>query len=366
MKEKLFVHYGSNPFENTVALLEHLDLFSDIPSDSLIGIKPNLEFSKPSKSGATTDPGVVEGIVHYLKLKGLDNIIILDGSSDSDFTDLAFQVCGYKKIAKKYGVKLVDLQKDSSIPVRTGNRTLFICNDALAVDYLINVPVLKADSRIGINASLANMFGCVPNSEKKRFKSDPHIPVSCINSILKSDLIIVDSIIGDLKYEEGGAPVNMNRIIAGKDPVLTDSYCASLIGIKASDVDYIMESEKKGVGFSNIDDAEIIEINRNMDTASGSKQLEKLLFSDFVVEKDACAGCHAGLVHALSRLEDKDMMSSVDSKIYIGKYFRNKRSKTTGIGIGDCCRNFDRYVKGCPPRAIDILDFICAKDPVVQ
>ena len=32
-----------------------------------IAIKPNLVVAKPSESGATTTPGIVEGVIHYCR-----------------------------------------------------------------------------------------------------------------------------------------------------------------------------------------------------------------------------------------------------------------------------------------------------------
>ncbi len=302
MKKKVFVRYGRDPFENTVSLLEHMAPASKIAPDSLIGIKPNLEFSKPSITGATTDPGVVDGIIHYLKSKGLNNIIILEGSSDTDKTAKAYKVCGYNEIAEKHGIRLIDLQKDTSIPVRCCNNTFFVCSEALSVDFLINVPVLKGDRNIKLSASLKNLLGCIPNSEKRRMLSKGlNKTVPCINSILPSDLVIVDSIVGDLDFEMGGNPVNLNRIIGCLDPVLTDVYCASLMGFRFSEIEYITESEQKGVGCSCLKPENIVELNKHMDSSEGLSDIKNLEFSKIVVEKEACAGCHAGLVHALSR-----------------------------------------------------------------
>ena len=358
MNSKVFINYGCKPFENTVSLLEHMNAASFIPEDAVIGIKPNIEFAKTSETGATTDPGIIDAIIYYLKLKDFKNIIILGGSCESESTEKVFKICGYRDIAERNCIKLVDLQKDSSIPVKTSGRTIFVCSEALGVDFMINVPVLKGDSRIKMSASLSNMAGCVPNAEKRRFSQlGVHESISVVNCILKSDLIIVDSIEGDLDFEEGGTPVNLNRILGGLDPVLVDSYCASLMGIPVREIDYITMSEKLGEGSSKLNKKNIIELNKNKDS-EGIKTIKKIRFSKFVYEKEACPGCYAGLVHALSRMRENNELSIIDSRIYIGRYFSNKRSKNNGIGIGDCCSNFDRYVKGCPPSAGDIVEFL--------
>ena len=356
MEKSLYIKYGSNGFEMAKSLMSHMNIASEIPENALIGIKPNLIVAKPSNSGATTDPRIIEGIIAYLQENNHKNIIILEGSWVGDKTSRAFRICGYEKIAEKYGIELVDLQKDPGSAVKIEDLTLFICRKALEVDYLINVPVLKGHCQTKMTVSLKNLKGCIPNSEKRRYHTlGIHKPVAYLNKALKSNLIIVDGIIGDLDFEEGGTPVNMNRIIAGKDPVLVDSYCASLMGHNKYDVEYIKLAEKLGIGSADSDNAKIIEINKSKEVSIEHKHLTSVGFSKYVTENSACSACFAGLVHALSRLRETGELDSINKKIYIGQYYKHKKSSGNSIGIGDCCKYFDNYVKGCPPKAIDII-----------
>ena len=57
--------------------------------------------AKPSNSGATTSPELVEGIIEYFQSKGYMDIRILEGSWIGDRTDRAFKVCGYEEISKQ-------------------------------------------------------------------------------------------------------------------------------------------------------------------------------------------------------------------------------------------------------------------------
>ncbi len=356
MNNSLYVKYGSEGFKMAVSVMKKMDIASEIPEGAVIGIKPNLVVAKPSASGATTDPEIIEGIIHYLKENNHNNIIILEGSWVGDKTDRAFRICGYDKIAEKYGIELIDLQKDKSTSVKVKDLTLFVCQKALSVNYMINVPVLKGHCQTRMTVSLKNMKGCIPNSEKRRYHTlGIHKPVAYLNKVMKSDLIIVDGIIGDLDYEEGGTPVNMNRIIAGKDPVLIDSYCAALMGIPVEEIEYISIAEKLGIGNLYKENTEIIEINKSREVSFEHKHLTSVNFSKYVTEKSACSACFAGLVHALSRIREKDELDKLSKKIYIGQYFKHKKAGNGSIGIGDCCRHFDIHVPGCPPKAIDII-----------
>ena len=107
------------------------------------------------------------------------------------------------------------------------------------------------------------MKGCIPDTEKRRFHTlGLHRPIAYLNKVLRQDLIIVDGIYGDLDFEEGGNPVQMNRIIVGKDPVLVDSYVAQLLGYEIDDIPYIGMAEKLGVGSTDLNRAAVMELNQ--------------------------------------------------------------------------------------------------------
>ncbi|NLC51551.1 MAG: hypothetical protein GX764_04505 [Firmicutes bacterium] len=44
------------------------------------------------------------------------------------------------------------------------------------------------------------------------------------------------------------------------------------------------------------------------------------------------------------------------NKEELGQGFKNKRYD--GLGIGACTSGFDNYIKGCPPKARDIVEWI--------
>lgn len=355
---EIHIIYGSKPMNMIMELLEKLKPEEELKHDMLIGLKPNLVVAKPSREGATTSPEIVEGVIKYLQGKGFKNIIILESSWVGDSTKRAFKVCGYEEISRKYNVPLYDLKEDSYEVRKAGNLDLKVCKKALEVDYLINMPVLKAHCQTLFTCALKNLKGCIPDSEKRRFHSlGLDKPIGHLGKALKCGLIIVDAIAGDLTFEEGGNPVQMDRIIAGKDPVLVDTYGASLIGYSKEDIDYIGIAESMGAGSGDLDDAKIFEYNTNLKNGSKFKPSHKARkLAEKVVEKDACSACYGSLIHALQRLEEKGKLRRLKDTIYIGQGFRNK--SMDGIGIGACTGKCGRNVKGCPPSAKDILEFL--------
>lgn len=356
-KNDIYVIYGADANSMVKRMLENIEIEDEIPQNALIGIKPNLAVSKPASHGATTHVELIEGIIEHLNSKGFYNIVILEGSWIGDSTSRAFKACGYELISKKYNVPLYDLQKDNFSTYAVEDLKINVCNKVMELDFLINVPVLKGHCQTGITCALKNLKGCIPDIEKRRFHSlGLHKPIALLNKIIKTDLVIVDGICGDLDFEEGGNPVQMNRIISGLDPVLIDSYAAQLLGFNINEIPYITLAEKAGIGISNFKKSNIIELNKDTCKKNiiSSRKAERL--TKYIEEKNACSACYGSLIHALHRLNQKGKLLPCTEKLYIGQGFKNIIAD--GIGIGNCTKRCNQYVPGCPPNAKDIIDFI--------
>lgn len=355
---ELAVIYGRNPKRMVQELLAQLHIGDGLDKGASIGLKPNLVVSKKASSGATTSPEIVEGVIEYLQQQGFENITIMESSWVGDSTIKAFKVCGYEDISKKYNVPLLDLKKDATKTIRVKELDLKVCSSVHNVDFLINLPVLKGHCQTKMTCALKNMKGCIPDDEKRRYHTlGLHKPIAYLNKALKQNLVIVDGMMGDLTFEEGGTPVEMDRIIIGKDPVLLDSYVAELMGYNIEDIDYISIAAELGIGSSNLDDAIITEYgkeNKNAATIEASQRVSRL--ARHVAAKDACSACYGTLIHALQRLEDKGKLEDLKEKIYIGQAYKDRSLKNIGIGL--CTKDFSRNVPGCPPKAKDIVAFL--------
>ena len=221
--------YGKDFKGITRKVLEEADLKSRIPSrKSRIGIKPNLVSPSEASWGATTHPEVVAGIIEYLQESGFENLVMLEGSWVGDRTGEAVEVCGYDRLSKTYGVPFLDMQKDTSSLKMCGGMELKICDQVEALDFLINVPVMKGHCQTKITCALKNMKGLIPNSEKRHFHAmGLHAPIAHLALGIHQDFVVVDNICGDWDFEDGGNPVVMNRVMAAVDPVLTDAWWSS-------------------------------------------------------------------------------------------------------------------------------------------
>lgn len=354
-QNQIFINYGDQGKKMVQELLQKIEVEAELQKDDLIALKPNLVNATKSAQGATTDPEIMRGVIEYLQQKGFNNLMIIEGSWVGAATEAAFEVAGYLDLARDYDIPLSNLKNDNFIKKSFEGLEIEIAEKALAADYLINLPVLKGHCQTNITCALKNLKGCISDREKRKFhRQGLHQPIAYLNKLLKQDLVIIDGIYGDLDFEEGGNPVKMNRVIAAEDPVLVDSYAADLLGFSTAEVEYIEIAAKIGVGSKDLSRAEIIELNQDQaaEINYSSRKIKKLLAE--IKAKDACSACYGSLIHALKRIEDSGELDKITAMIKIGQGYQGK--ELTGIGIGSCCSGADKFVKGCPPSARDILE----------
>lgn len=358
-KNDIYVIQGTDYKQMAFRILESVEAAKDIGDKrKRIGIKPNLLGAIKAEKGATTHPELVDGVLSYLTANGFSNLAVLEGSWVGDQTLRSAKYTGIYDICKKYQVPFIDLQKDSYQTVDAAGMPIAVCSEALKVDYLINMPVLKGHCQTTVTCALKNSKGLIPNFEKRRFHTmGLHEPIAHLNTVIHQDFILVDNICGDLDFEEGGNPVVMNRVLGLKDPVLCDSYAAEIMGYRPHSVKYIRLAEELGIGSTDVAHANIIPLNEGaLDVTEMHKTPRIARLSSHVSAKDACSACYGSLIYALSRLEENGRLNVKNSgTIAVGQGYRGMSGK---IGIGQCTKCFEKNLGGCPPKAVDIVDFL--------
>ncbi|MCD7735930.1 MAG: DUF362 domain-containing protein, partial [Lachnospiraceae bacterium] len=279
-----------------------------------------------------------------------------EGSWVGDRTSEVAKVCGYDRLAKKYGVDFIDAQKEPSFEKDCAGMKLNLCRCVEEFDFLINVPVLKGHCQTRITCALKNMKGLIPNREKRRFHSmGLHKPIAHLNAGIRQDFIVVDHICGDLDFEDGGNPVVRNCIMAALDPVLMDAYVCDQLHYAVDEVPYILMAEKLGIGCADIKKAEITVCGTKpeLEELSGDHKIVEL--ADAVSEVESCSACYGYLIPALEQLRKEGLLELLDEKICIGQGYQGKKGK---LGIGRCTAGFTYSAKGCPPTEGQIYDFL--------
>lgn len=372
-KNEIIVIYGKEYKVMAKRLAERAGLAEMIPGkETRIGIKPNLLGPVSASEGATTHPEVIEGLVEYLQEHGFKNLVILEGSWVGDTTERAVVYCGYDRICETYQVPFWDMQKEKGEEVDCAGLTLNICKRAREIEFLINVPVLKGHCQTKMTCALKNMKGLLPNSEKRRFhRLGLHDPIGHLALGIHQNFILVDSICGDLTFEDGGDPVEQNRLIAAADPVLCDAYGCSLLGISPEEVPYIMTAARLGAGCKELSEARIVtlwekkegqelsyqegDFGEEISVEGGYRHTMRL--AEAVEEVDSCSACYAYLIPALRMLEEEGLLEKLKEKICIGQGHRGKCGE---LGVGQCTAKFKHTLSGCPPTEMQMYEFLKA------
>lgn len=366
---ELSVIYGNQAESMVRQLIEKTGALDRLRPDDRVMIKPNLLVSRENWVGINTDPRVVEALVKSLKDRGIRRITAGDGSGMGYSATKAFEYCGYREMASRYGLHLVDLERDEFVkkPVRTEGpfKSLEIARTVVECDFLINVPLMKAHNETLITCSLKNLKGTMPRSMKTAFHGvNLHKAIAQLNSVLIPHLIIVDGIQGDLHSESGHDPVVMDRMILGTNPVEVDSVVADTLGYKPRDIRHIAYSADAGLGTCDLEKIRIQSLNRPSEVKRFSPPTHySKRFPCSIRAEGACCTCMGNFVFALERLNEKGFLSDRLSFL-IGQNPKISTQKEAFIiAVGQCASKHaaaDLCIDECPPTAGNIYQSIAS------
>jgi uncharacterized protein (DUF362 family) len=246
---------GKNPVETTVNALKLIE--ADVEralaesGKKQILIKPNYINSKHPSTGITTDSGVIEGVVKFLRTgKMRCGVVIGEGSGFAD-TFHAFKIAGVDAVADRWNVKLVDLNNDefveAQVPDPLNLKKIRVAKTALE-SAIISVPKLKPHRIATVTLSLKNMMGALASKGSMHRGTSLSENIADLASVLKPSLAVIDGIIAGEGHETSGDPVPMNLVIAGTDPVAVDAVGAAVMDVAPEDVRHLLLAEKKGLG----------------------------------------------------------------------------------------------------------------------
>jgi len=219
--------------ETIPKLLDLINLKSELKKHSKIVLKPTLK----NATSVNTNPEFAEEVLKFcIEHKVPDaKIFIAEGSDGEDTTEL-FELAGYRKLAEKYPVGLIDLNNAETESV-SGDFLAFssIMYPKLLLDsFVISIPRIGMDQETEISGSLANMLGAFPakhykglfSSNKNKIRKSPmeHV-VHDITKCKMPELALIDA-------SEFGA------ILAGQ-PLEMDKQAARFLDRNWEDVDHL-------------------------------------------------------------------------------------------------------------------------------
>jgi uncharacterized protein (DUF362 family) len=319
-----------------------------------------------------TDPRIIEALVKILKDCGVRRITVGDSSGMGYSTTRAFEICGYRDLAARYGLHLIDFERDQfvkkPVPIDGPFKHLEIARAVIESDLLINVPVMKAHMETLITCSLKNLKGVMPRAMKSAFHGvNLHKAIAQLNSVVSPDLILVDGLRGDLSSETGHTPVTMERILSGRNPVAVDSVVADMLGYAPRTIRHIAHSADAGLGPCELDRINIRHLNRPTRSETFSPPPHfSTRFPCHIHAEGVCCTCMGNVIFALERLQERRLLSR-DLNILVGQKSRLSASEgTVTVAVGQCAVKHNRAdicIDQCPPTAGTIYQQVASAVP---
>jgi len=343
------------------------------PGDSVI-IKPNLVYPAPSSTGATTDYRVCKAIATMVKEVGA-NPVIAESSAIGVDTEKVFQVGSYDEL-RKAGFAMIDLKKSKvvTVPVPRGRvvKELSLPEEVVNAKVIISVPVMKTHDQCLATLSIKNMKGVLPDTLKKKFHTTYGVfqAVADLNTVVKPAFTVVDGIVG----MEGlgpvfGTPVEMDLIIAGKDPVAVDTIAGLVMGIEPHLVETTKYAAELGLGVMDPDLIQVVgeplaRVKRRFKLACEAVP-ETIPYPEgfeLIFNEKACTGCRNGVLSVLRDLSVEGKLDLVRNlRVIAGQIEQSPVKEKPILLVGVCTSRFKDcgvFVKGCPPNNVDIISAI--------
>jgi len=274
-------------------ILKALELIEDqISLGERIVVKPNMVSVTKPLSG--THAEALDGVLKFIRQRTDSEIVVAEGSAYADSLK-GFQEYGLAEVAKRYGARLVDLNRDQWVEVKVVDRdlqpmTLRFARTIAESDCRISLTPMKTHDAVIVTLSLKNLvMGSlishgVANLDKLTHRlshwvrpRDALYPRGMgwvVKYILRSDKVTMHQTYPTLNYNlfliakaypvhlaildgftamEGpgptqGKPVDLRLAVASTDFVAADSIGTRIMGFDPMEVGYLHHAMADGMG----------------------------------------------------------------------------------------------------------------------
>ncbi|MEM3551480.1 MAG: DUF362 domain-containing protein [Candidatus Bathyarchaeia archaeon] len=220
-----------------------------LPKARKIVIKPNMCYYWDWSTGQTTDPVFVAALIDLFReeISRDVEVSIVESDASAMKCKYAFKYLGYEKLAKEYGVNLVNLSnvesEKASVKVNGEVFEFLIPKIVRDADLRVNVPKMKYMSFTKISAALKNIYGCNPYPKKFEYHSKIDEVIVALNKVMPFDLHVLDGL-----TVCGSKTLRLGFVMASRDPVATDAVAAIIMGVNPKSVVHLRLAEGGGLG----------------------------------------------------------------------------------------------------------------------
>ena len=344
------------------------------------------------KWGVITTSRVVEDMVRLLKDLGVQHITIGEGSvtanpKDKETQFHAYETLGYNTLAKRYGVKCVNILARPFTKVDLGdNMTLSFSTDVLESDAVIDLPVLKTHAQTTVSLGIKNLKGTISIPSRKRcHNADPAMPLHRWVARLADPMPPVFTLIDGIYSNERGPSFDgrirrSNLLLASNDIFAVDKAAARVLGYETADVPHLKlyaehhrrpldlsDVEIMGEPIENVADSYQYDFKYNEDGTLPRPMAKMGIQGVSYYKYDLsmctyCSGITGAVLTAIAMAWKGQPWGDVE--VLTGKQMTPRPDKKKSILLGQCMckRHKDNpaiqeaiLVDGCPPSPKSIV-----------
>jgi uncharacterized protein (DUF362 family) len=240
----------NNPLPTVRELLENCRWRELVPAGSSVVIKPNLCTERIEQiHTANTSHSVLRAVCEVL-LERTSRITIVESNGARYPAEAAFENNGVYSLARELGLNVLNLSRDELVPIPDPRLKGFgMARTWLEADVFVTLPVLKTHATTVFTGSLKNQWGCVPRYDRILLHKYLHELIGDINKLRPVTLALMDGLVGmQGRGPINGYPIDLNVLLASRDPVALDATGMRLIGLEPCTCRHAVHAARIGLG----------------------------------------------------------------------------------------------------------------------
>ena len=205
---------------------------------SRVLIKPNLLSPAFPEQALLTHPAVIRAAVAYVLQKGAEPVVA-DSPAIGSFEKI-LRDGGIRKTLQGLDVEIRPLRESVKADVGAPFGRIEVAADALAADYVINLPKLKTHGQMLLTLGVKNLFGCIVGFRKPEWHMRTGVDREMFARLLvqicrriRPAFTILDGILAMEGEGPGksGTPRRLGILVGGEDPFAVDEAVCRMIGL---------------------------------------------------------------------------------------------------------------------------------------
>ncbi|HEY3175072.1 MAG TPA: DUF362 domain-containing protein [Candidatus Polarisedimenticolia bacterium] len=344
-------------------------------------LKPNIVRPMKPETAAVTHPSVAEAVINVLRRRGLSDIRVGEASSVGVDVEESFDVSGYRAMARRLGVPLLNLNDVERREVKWIFGRLRLPRVALDSDLYVNLAKMKTHFHTIVTLGVKNQKGLLLPEDKQfdHLEVRLHPALAEYARLARPHLTVVDGIVAmEGEGPTKGKPKPAGVLAVGGDIYETDFACARFMGVDPMKVTHLAYAVERGHLALPAGGADGLPVTGEAFAARrASFELPKgepTKLMNFYGWKNhrACAECEHAVEHAfqLGMRNPKYWFTFLPKLAYLMMFdrvdlIRGREAKVPDnhgrlLLVGDCTQRLASeygvdYVKGCVPRPEDVI-----------